>query len=338
LTAWSPPRPGTRRPPSPYAQARPRPPIGRPPPPFGYPPVPHPRTAPLVLLVLSSSPPWPAATCTFSHRKSGSGLANNFVSVDQRVAAAARPSRPLPRRSDASTRCTPGTLFALTTLSQMGRDRDLLKKIAKTQSGSSRPDRRAGGHRGAASRHAGHSVPRLGGGHLNLSDADNAKPQCSAPPRPSTKRAQAWQKGLTIRIDPNPRRPATEELSLAMDFFDTPEERRPSATSVRSWLDVNLPKFLADWGRRRRPGRRAAPGRERGPNPGARKDWQRPTERGRWAGDQLGPISWGGREATPVQKSSTRGDGSGPRAGASTTPTDLADRADDHPLGNRRAA
>jgi alkylation response protein AidB-like acyl-CoA dehydrogenase len=86
-----------------------------------------------------------------------------------------------------------------------------------------------------------------------------------------------------------------------MDFAYEPEDLA-FRDELRSWLDENLPKFLADWGGDEDPGG----GRQGGTQTGVartqerRKDWQRRLHEGRWAAINW-PREWGGREATPVQ-------------------------------------
>jgi alkylation response protein AidB-like acyl-CoA dehydrogenase len=83
-----------------------------------------------------------------------------------------------------------------------------------------------------------------------------------------------------------------------MDFSHTPEDEA-FRDELRGWLEVNLPKFLADWGGDDDPGGgRATGGVERTQE--RRKDWQRRLNEGRWAAINW-PAAWGGREATPVQ-------------------------------------
>jgi alkylation response protein AidB-like acyl-CoA dehydrogenase len=82
-----------------------------------------------------------------------------------------------------------------------------------------------------------------------------------------------------------------------VDFAYTPEDEAFRDELV-SWLDVNLPKFLADWTGDDDPGggRLAAADRvqER------RRDWQRRLNEGNWAAINW-PKEWHGREATPAQ-------------------------------------
>ena len=82
-----------------------------------------------------------------------------------------------------------------------------------------------------------------------------------------------------------------------MDFAHTPEDEA-FRDELRAWLDVNLPKFLADWGGDddQAGGRNAGIARTQD----RRKDWQRRLNEGRWAAINW-PKSWDGREATPVQ-------------------------------------
>ena len=84
-----------------------------------------------------------------------------------------------------------------------------------------------------------------------------------------------------------------------MDFSHTPEDEA-FRDELRSWLDVNLPKFLADWGGDDDPGGGRLPAGNVARTQERRKDWQRRLNEGRWAAINW-PISWGGREATPVQ-------------------------------------
>jgi alkylation response protein AidB-like acyl-CoA dehydrogenase len=65
-----------------------------------------------------------------------------------------------------------------------------------------------------------------------------------------------------------------------------------------SWLDENLPKFLADWGGDDDPGGPQSAGIARTQE--RRRDWQRRLNEGRWAAINW-PRDWGGREATPIQ-------------------------------------
>jgi alkylation response protein AidB-like acyl-CoA dehydrogenase len=67
---------------------------------------------------------------------------------------------------------------------------------------------------------------------------------------------------------------------------------------LTSWLDENLPKFLADWGGDDDPGGPQSAGIARTQE--RRRDWQRRLNEGRWAAINW-PKDWGGREATPIQ-------------------------------------
>jgi alkylation response protein AidB-like acyl-CoA dehydrogenase len=82
-----------------------------------------------------------------------------------------------------------------------------------------------------------------------------------------------------------------------VDFAHTPEDEA-FRDELRAWLDVELPKFLADWGGDEDPGGGRQAGIARSQE--RRKDWQRRLNEGRWAA-----INWPkdeqGREATPVQ-------------------------------------
>lgn len=83
-----------------------------------------------------------------------------------------------------------------------------------------------------------------------------------------------------------------------MDFALAPEDEAFRA-ELRSWLDEELPKFLAEWGDRDDAddagGARGIMGAmER------RRAWQRRLNTGRWAAINW-PIEWGGREATVTQ-------------------------------------
>ena len=82
-----------------------------------------------------------------------------------------------------------------------------------------------------------------------------------------------------------------------MDFAHTPEDEA-FRLELRTWLDVNLPKFLADWGGDEDPGGGRQGGIARSQD--RRKDWQKRLDEGRWAAINW-PLDWHGREATPVQ-------------------------------------
>src|SRR5260370_20552901 len=83
-----------------------------------------------------------------------------------------------------------------------------------------------------------------------------------------------------------------------MDFSYTDADEGFRA-ELRGWPEVNLPKFLADWGGDDDPGGgRTTGGVERTQE--RRKDWQRRLNEERWAAIN-GPVAWGGRESTPVQ-------------------------------------
>ena len=70
-----------------------------------------------------------------------------------------------------------------------------------------------------------------------------------------------------------------------MDFALAPEDEA-FRDELRGWLEVNLPKFLADWGGDEDPGGgRVTGGVERTQE--RRKDWQRRLNEGRWAA-----INW----------------------------------------------
>lgn len=130
-----------------------------------------------------------------SHRNSGSGLANNFVSVDQRVAAAARAIPAAAQKIQRFDEVHTWDTFALTTLSQMGRDRDLLEKIAKTQSGSSRQIAERAATAAQQAANAGILYRDSVAVTYNLSDADNAKAAMLGAAATLDQTAQAWQKG-----------------------------------------------------------------------------------------------------------------------------------------------
>jgi len=82
-----------------------------------------------------------------------------------------------------------------------------------------------------------------------------------------------------------------------VDFAHTPEDEA-FRDELRAWLDVELPKFLADWGG----DEDAGAGREAGiaRTQERRRDWQRRLDEGGWAAINW-PKNWHGREATPVQ-------------------------------------
>ena len=82
-----------------------------------------------------------------------------------------------------------------------------------------------------------------------------------------------------------------------MDFAHTPEDEA-FRLELRTWLDVNLPKFLADWGGDEDPGGGRQGGIARSQD--RRKDWQQRLDEDRWAAINW-PLDWHGREATPVQ-------------------------------------
>src|SRR5260370_21436780 len=83
-----------------------------------------------------------------------------------------------------------------------------------------------------------------------------------------------------------------------MDFSYTDADEGFRA-ELRGWPEVNLPKFLADWGGDDDPGGgRTTGGVERTQE--RRKDWQRRPNEGRGAAINW-PVAWGGREATPVE-------------------------------------
>ena len=82
-----------------------------------------------------------------------------------------------------------------------------------------------------------------------------------------------------------------------MDFAFTPEDEA-FRDELRTWLDVNLPKFLEDWGTDDDASADKTTGFERTQE--RRKDWQRRLDDGRWAAINW-PRDWHGREASPVQ-------------------------------------
>ena len=82
-----------------------------------------------------------------------------------------------------------------------------------------------------------------------------------------------------------------------MDFAHTPEDEA-FRDELRAWLDVELPKFLSDWGGDEDPGGGRQAGIARTQE--RRQDWQRRLDDGSWAAINW-PKSWHGREATPVQ-------------------------------------
>jgi len=73
-----------------------------------------------------------------SNGSSGSNLAKDFVSVDQRVAAGARSLPVAAAKVQRFDELRSFVVSAQATLGQMGKDRAILHKIAKTQSGPSR--------------------------------------------------------------------------------------------------------------------------------------------------------------------------------------------------------
>jgi alkylation response protein AidB-like acyl-CoA dehydrogenase len=81
-----------------------------------------------------------------------------------------------------------------------------------------------------------------------------------------------------------------------MDFSFSAEDEQ-FRSELRSWLDDELPRFLADW-ETEADGAVAEPSFER--TQARRKDWQRRLDEGRWAAINW-PLAWHGREATPVQ-------------------------------------
>jgi len=116
-----------------------RPPMGRPPPPYGYPPVRRRRSRrPLIVLILVLVTIVAGGYLYVSHRSSGSTLANDFVSVDQRVAAGARSLPVAAHKVERFDDRNAFNLDALKTLNQMIADQKTLQKIAKTQTGPSR--------------------------------------------------------------------------------------------------------------------------------------------------------------------------------------------------------
>ncbi|MDQ1519864.1 MAG: hypothetical protein QOI55_937, partial [Actinomycetota bacterium] len=82
-----------------------------------------------------------------------------------------------------------------------------------------------------------------------------------------------------------------------MDFAYEPADLA-FRDELTSWVDENLPKFLADWGGDDDPGGPQSAGIARTQE--RRRDWQRRLNEGRWAAINW-PKDWGGREATPVQ-------------------------------------
>jgi len=82
-----------------------------------------------------------------------------------------------------------------------------------------------------------------------------------------------------------------------VDFAYSPEDVA-FREELCSWLDENLPKFLADWTSDDDPGggRLAAIGRTQE----RRRDWQRRLNEGKWAAINW-PKDWNGRDATPAQ-------------------------------------
>lgn len=80
-----------------------------------------------------------------------------------------------------------------------------------------------------------------------------------------------------------------------MDFSFTAEDTA-FRDELRAWLDVELPRFHADW--EERSASDAVASFERTQE--RRKDWQRRMNAGRWAAINW-PLAWNGREATPVQ-------------------------------------
>jgi len=82
-----------------------------------------------------------------------------------------------------------------------------------------------------------------------------------------------------------------------VDFADTPEDIA-FRDELRTWLDDNLPDFLADFSDDDDLGGGQAAGSSRSNE--RRRAWQRRLNEGRWAAINW-PESWGGREATPTQ-------------------------------------
>src|SRR6476659_3820797 len=80
-----------------------------------------------------------------------------------------------------------------------------------------------------------------------------------------------------------------------MDFSLTDEDVA-FRDELRSWLDVELPRFLADWS----DGGTTTDGDGFERTQARRRDWQRRLDEGRWAAINW-PRDWHGREATPVQ-------------------------------------
>ncbi len=124
----------------------------------------------------------------------GPGLASDFVSVDQRVAAGAQAIPVAAEKIQRFDEVHTWDVFALATLARMGQDRDLLEKIAKTQSGSSRQiaDQAATAAQQAVS--AGLLYRSAVAVTYNLSDADNAKAAMLSAAATLDQEAQAWQK------------------------------------------------------------------------------------------------------------------------------------------------
>ncbi|MGH9027919.1 MAG: acyl-CoA dehydrogenase family protein [Acidimicrobiia bacterium] len=81
-----------------------------------------------------------------------------------------------------------------------------------------------------------------------------------------------------------------------MDFAYSPEDEE-FRSELRTWLEENLPKFLADWDTADDGAGRTA-GIERSQE--RRRDWQRRLHEGQWAAIRW-PEEWGGREATATQ-------------------------------------
>lgn len=114
-----------------------------------------------------------------------------------------------------------------------------------------------------------------------------------------------------------------------MDFAHTPEDEA-FRLELRTWLDVNLPKFLADWGGDEDPGGGRQGGIARSQD--RRKDWQKRLDEGRWAAINW-PLDWHGREATPVQNVIYSEEMARVRAGYLQRQRFVANRANDYSLG-----
>jgi hypothetical protein len=168
--------------------------MGRPPPPVGYPPIRTRRSRrPLVLLVLLVVTLVAGGYLYLSNR-GGPGLANDFVSVTQRVATDARSlpvaARKVQRFDEIGTFSNP----ALVTINQMNRDDAVLSKIAKTETGRARQIAQRAVSAAGLAIAAAIQYRNAVAFSFNLSKADRNAATLFTSAATLDQEAQAWQK------------------------------------------------------------------------------------------------------------------------------------------------